>query len=129
MMIPGILIKEYCLMIIPAGFFYFYKDNSERRSLIYFSIISVLSILVFMLVRVFIVSDGGESLFSQYSTQVIYYSKPVLLLIEYNERAFAIFGDTKGCKDVLLNMGGRFNPALKHPVTDEISILIQQSWK
>jgi len=66
-------------MIIPAGFIYLYKDHYEKSSLIYFSIISVLSILVFILIRVMIVSEGGESLFTQYTTQVIYYSKPELL--------------------------------------------------
>lgn len=78
-MIPGVLIKEYSLMIIPAGFAFLYEVSSERRSLIYYSIISVLSVLVFVLIRVMIISEGGESLFTQYSTQVIYYSTPELL--------------------------------------------------
>ncbi len=79
LMILGVLIKEYSLMIIPAGFIYLYKDHYEKSSLIYYSIISVLSILVFILVRVVIVSESGESLFAQYITEAIYYSKPEML--------------------------------------------------
>ena len=66
-------------MIIPAGFVFLYNDSSEKNSLLYYSIISILSVIVFILMRVMINSEGGESLFTQYTTQVIYYSKPELL--------------------------------------------------
>lgn len=33
----------------------------------------------------------------------------------YSERAFAIFGDTKQFKDLLMSLGGKFNPSLKGP--------------
>lgn len=34
LMIPGVLIKEYSLMIIPAGFIYLYKDHYEQFDLL-----------------------------------------------------------------------------------------------
>ena len=79
-MLFSVLIKEYILFIIPAGLFYYYTNSPNRKNLIYFGIISFLSISVFVIIRLLISSEGGESLFIQYTTQVIYYSKPSLLI-------------------------------------------------
>ena len=79
-MVPSILVKEYVLFIIPAGLTYLYISNSKSKSIFLFSIISLLSIILFVIIRKVIMSEGGESLFVQYTTQVIYYSKPELLL-------------------------------------------------
>lgn len=76
----SVLIKEYILFIIPAGIFYYCRNSQNRKNLFYFGIISGLSILIFILIRLLIPSESGESLFVQYTTQLIYYSKPVLLL-------------------------------------------------
>lgn len=35
-------------------------------------------------------------------------------LVEYSEKAIALFGDTKTIKDLLKSMGGKFNPQLTH---------------
>lgn len=35
-------------------------------------------------------------------------------LIDYSEKAIALFGDTKEIKDLLKAMGGRFNPRLTY---------------
>ncbi len=35
-------------------------------------------------------------------------------IVDYSEKAIALFGDTKAIKDLLLAMGGRFNPRLSH---------------
>lgn len=35
-------------------------------------------------------------------------------LVDYSEKALALFGDTKPIKDLLLAMGGKFNPKLTH---------------
>lgn len=35
-------------------------------------------------------------------------------VVEYSEKAIAVFGDTKAVKDQLKELGGRFNPALKY---------------
>lgn len=37
-----------------------------------------------------------------------------LFLVDYSDKALALFGDTKPIKDTLKEMGGRFNPALNH---------------
>lgn len=39
-------------------------------------------------------------------------SKPALELVNYSERSFAIFGDTKPIKDKLMSLQGKFNPRL-----------------
>lgn len=35
-------------------------------------------------------------------------------IVDYSEKAIALFGDTKTIKDLLLAMGGKFNPRLTH---------------
>ena len=40
-----------------------------------------------------------------------------LTLVDYSEKAVALFGDTKPLKDTLKQHGGRFNPRLINPVT------------
>ena len=35
-------------------------------------------------------------------------------IVDYSEKAIAVFGDTKTVKDQLKSLGGRFNPSLKH---------------
>lgn len=42
-----------------------------------------------------------------------------LEIVEYSEKAIAVFGNTKAVKDDLNTLGGRFNPRLKHPDTNE----------
>jgi len=38
--------------------------------------------------------------------------KPAINIIDYNDKSFAVVGDTKAVKDQLKKMGGRFNPKL-----------------
>ena len=38
----------------------------------------------------------------------------VLEIVDYSEKALAVFGETKEIKDQLKKLGGRFNPSLKH---------------
>lgn len=35
-------------------------------------------------------------------------------IVDYSEKAIALFGDTKEIKDLLKAMGGKFNPRLTH---------------
>jgi len=44
-----------------------------------------------------------------------YTNKMSYIVENYSERAFAIFGDTKQFKDLLMSLGGKFNPSLKGP--------------
>lgn len=39
--------------------------------------------------------------------------KPALELVNYSDRSFAVFGDTKPIKDLLFDLGGKFNAYLK----------------
>jgi len=39
--------------------------------------------------------------------------KPALELVNYSERSFAIFGDTKPLKEKLMGLGGKFNAYLR----------------
>jgi hypothetical protein len=36
------------------------------------------------------------------------------IIVDYSEKALAVFGDTKAVKDKLMALGGRFNPKLTH---------------
>jgi hypothetical protein len=36
------------------------------------------------------------------------------LIVDYSQKALAIFGDTRPIKDQLKELGGRFNPKLTH---------------
>jgi hypothetical protein len=36
------------------------------------------------------------------------------IIVDYSEKALAVFGDTKAVKDQLMTLGGRFNPKLTH---------------
>jgi hypothetical protein len=36
------------------------------------------------------------------------------IIVDYSDKAIAVFGDTKPVKDLLKTLGGRFNPKLTH---------------
>jgi hypothetical protein len=46
---------------------------------------------------------------------VVDYKKENLSIVDYSEKAIAVFGDTKPIKEQLKELGGRFNPNLIHP--------------
>ena len=46
-------------------------------------------------------------------------SASTLELVDYSERAVALFGNSKAIKDHLKAIGGRFNPHLTNPETKE----------
>jgi len=79
-MVFGVLIKEYMLIFIPAGFTLLFERKLIKREVLVFSIISFASVLTFWGIRKIIPTEGGESLFVQYTTQLIYYSEPLLLI-------------------------------------------------
>jgi hypothetical protein len=47
-------------------------------------------------------------------TQFVEPSNLTFEIIDYSEKAIALFGDTKEIKDLLKAMGGKFNPRLTH---------------
>ena len=79
-MVFGVLVKEYMLIFIPAGFVLLIERKLLKKELLFFSIISFVSFLTFWGIRKIIPTEGGESLFIQYTTQLVYYSKPILLI-------------------------------------------------
>lgn len=48
-------------------------------------------------------------------------------LIGYSEKSVALFGDTKSIKDLLLAMGGKFNPRLAYKNTKKAGWIFQRS--
>lgn len=48
------------------------------------------------------------------NTEHIKNTKSDFILVDYSERAVAVFGDTKSIKEILKELGGRFNPGLTY---------------
>lgn len=51
---------------------------------------------------------------AQSITQFVEPSNLIFEIVDYSEKAIALFGDTKEIKDLLKAMGGKFNPRLTH---------------
>lgn len=54
------------------------------------------------------------SVSSSYVDSEISQVSDTIEIVDYSEKAIAIFGDTQKIKDQLKSLGGRFNPSLKH---------------
>lgn len=66
-------------------------------------------------VRVGQVMDSFEAVVSaQEGKPTMRYNRANCTLVEYSDKAVAVFGDTKSIKDELKAMGGRFNSRLTH---------------
>ncbi len=48
-------------------------------------------------------------------------------IVDYSEKAIALFGDTKAIKDLLSAMGGKFNPRLTHHEEKQAGWIFQKS--
>jgi hypothetical protein len=48
-------------------------------------------------------------------------------IVDYSEKAIALFGDTKEIKDLLKAMGGKFNPRLSHNAGKQAGWIFQKS--
>ncbi len=64
----GMLFKEYLLLLIPMGYVYLLKNKSTNKNYMGFTIASVFSISIFILLRQFIPVSGGEGLYEQITT-------------------------------------------------------------
>ncbi len=49
------------------------------------------------------------------------------LIVDYSQKALAIFGDTRLIKDQLKELGGRFNPKLAHEGTKKAGWIFSKS--
>ena len=48
-------------------------------------------------------------------------------IVDYSQKAIALFGDTKPIKELLMAMGGKFNPRLTHNGAKRAGWIFQQS--
>jgi len=83
LLFTGILIKEYVLMIIPAGVVLLYELKSEKKEYLVFAATAIFTLFIFVTLRQVIPAEKGEGLLSQYITQIVYYSKPLLLVKKF----------------------------------------------
>lgn len=60
------------------------------------------------------VKDNTDKQRTGQPNQVIESDNLSFEIVDYSEKAIALFGDTKPIKDLLLSMGGKFNPRLTH---------------
>jgi len=49
------------------------------------------------------------------------------LIVDYSQKALAIFGDTRPMKEKLKALGGRFNPKLTHEGTKKAGWIFSKS--
>lgn len=59
-------------------------------------------------------TKGTRTNFSSYGDSEISQISGAVEIVDYSEKALAVFGETKEIKDQLKKLGGRFNPSLKH---------------
>jgi len=52
-----------------------------------------------------------------YISERVFLKKPAVSIVDYSPKSFAVIGDTKGVKDELKDLGGRYNPNLN--INDE----------
>ena len=79
----SILIKEYALIILPAGLFYFLFQRKSKKDFLLFGLLSITTITVYALIRIVLDTDQGVDLLTQYITKEFYYSRPMLFLKKY----------------------------------------------
>lgn len=79
----SILIKEYALIILPAGLFYFLFQRKSKKDFLLFGLLSITTITVYALIRIILDTDQGVDLLTQYTTKEFYYSRPMLFLKKY----------------------------------------------
>lgn len=69
-LILGVLIKETVLIIIPTAFAYLYWKNYEKNDYKSLTLVSAISISVFIFLRVLIHPTGGEDIFTQFTSGI-----------------------------------------------------------
>jgi len=79
----SILVKEYALIILPAGLFYFLIQQKEKKEFITFLFLSFATVAVYSLIRILLEANQGVDLLTQYTTKEFYYSRPMLFLKKY----------------------------------------------
>jgi hypothetical protein len=79
LIVLGIFIKEIVLIIIPTAFTYLYFNKSQGKDYLYLTIISLLSFLIFIGIRIFLDNGGGEELLEQFTTRILSSIEPIAL--------------------------------------------------
>ena len=76
LMLIGVLVKESILILIPVIFTYLFFSKSSLKEYQWFALINISTITLFIAIRIIIEPVGGESLWEQFSTGLIYFLTP-----------------------------------------------------
>ena len=87
----SILAKEYALIILPAGLYYFLFRQRDKKQFLLFLFVSFFTVAVYLLIRLLLNINEGADLLTQYTTVEFYYSRPMLFLKKY-VASFVPFG-------------------------------------
>ena len=79
----SILAKEYALIILPAGLYYFLIQQRDKKQIFLFLFLSFFTVAVYFLIRLLLSVNQGADLLTQYTTIEFYYSRPMLFLKKY----------------------------------------------
>ncbi len=71
--IPAVLIKETFLILIPVSYIYLYITRSTKKEYAWITLITIISIGAFIGVRLFVQTPGGETLWEQFSSGLVYF--------------------------------------------------------
>ncbi len=87
----SILVKEYALIILPMGLYYFLIHKKSQKDFLLFATISFFTVVVYVLVRMVLNVNQGVDLLTQYTTKEFYYPRIMLFLKKY-VASFTPFG-------------------------------------
>jgi len=79
----SILVKEYALIILPMGLYYFLIHKKSKKDFLLFAIISFFTVAVYGSVRMVLNVNQGADLLTQYTTKEFYYPRIMLFLKKY----------------------------------------------
>lgn len=72
----AVLIKETILIMLPVAFVYLYMTNTKLKEYLWITLVSIITFGIFISLRLFIITPGGESLWTQFSTGLVYFLTP-----------------------------------------------------
>ncbi len=79
-MVTGVLTKEVALLIIPVGYVYLFEKGGGKRDYINFSVVSILAIALFILIRTVIHIETDENYLTQIEYGVTNFFKPMAFI-------------------------------------------------
>jgi hypothetical protein len=76
----GILIKEIMIVILPTGLAFLYFNACSKKDYIKLALITVVSSVCFLLIRILLDSGEGEGLFQQFSDRLLFSLTPIAII-------------------------------------------------